>query len=331
MNVGIVGAGLIGARRAEIIHRTSETTLRAVADIDLAKAQAITHQFGGEATARWEEVAYHPDIQIVIVATPNHLLSQVALAAVEKGKHVLIEKPMGRTPDEVQAVVEAAKKRSVLVKGGFNHRYHPAIQRAWKLASEGAIGTLLFIRSRYGHGGRPGYEQEWRCKPETAGGGELLDQGIHLIDLARWFLGNFEEVRGFTCTGFWPIAPLEDNAFALLRTRQGQVFSLHSSWTQWKNLFSFEIYGREGSLTIEGLGGSYGMERLIWARRRTAAGPPEEKEELFPGPDRSWELEWNEFVNAVLKGGPFLGTGEDGLAAIRTACTIYEASQVNKK
>jgi len=324
VNVGIIGAGLIGTRRAQIIQKTSGTTLRAVADLDLTKAQAVTNQYGGQATTQWEEVARHPDIQIVIVATPNHLLSPIAQAAAAEGKHLLVEKPMGRTPEEVQAIVEAAQKHGVLVKGGFNHRYHPAIQKAWKLSSEGAIGEILFIRSRYGHGGRPGYEKEWRCHPETAGGGELLDQGIHLIDLGRWFLGEFEQVTGMTATGHWPILPLEDNAFALLRTKKGQVFSLHSSWTQWKNLFSFEIYGREGSLTIEGLGGSYGMERLLWARRRPAGGAPEEQEEKFPGPDLSWQLEWEEFINAIRTKESFLGTAEDGLAAIRIAHAIYE-------
>ncbi len=331
MNVGIVGAGLIGARRAEIVRKTEGTTLCAVADTDLARAQKVAQEFGGQATARWQELVGNPEIQIVIVATPNHLLSPIALEAVKKGKHVLVEKPMGRTPEEVRAFVLEAKKRKVLVKGGFNHRYHPALRRAKQLASEGAVGTLVFIRSRYGHGGRPGYEKEWRCNPEIAGGGELLDQGIHLIDLGRWFLGDFEKTRGLVGTGFWPISPLEDNAFALLRTEKGQIFSLHSSWTQWKNLFSFEIYGTEGSLTIEGLGGSYGTERLIHSRRRPASGPPEEKEEKFPGPDISWQLEWTEFIGAIQSGGSFSGTGEDGLAAIQTAFDIYRSAQDDTK
>ena len=331
MNVGLIGAGRIGIRRAEVLQKTLAAHLIAVADSDLAQAQAIAQPCGAQATTDWEEVARNPKVQAVIVATPHHLLSPVALEAVTQGKHVLVEKPMGRTPEEVQAVIAAAEKNKVLVKAGFNHRYHPAIRRAKQLVSEGAIGELIFIRSRYGHGGRPGYEKEWRCDPKIAGGGELLDQGIHLIDLGRWFLGDFEQTQGAITTGFWPIGPMEDNAFALLRTKKGQIFSFHSSWTQWKNLFSFEIYGKEGSLTVEGLGGSYGPERLIVARRRAASGPPEEKIEEFPGPDLSWQMEWEEFAGAIQNGTPFMGTGKEGLAAIQTAHAIYQAARGGTK
>ena len=325
MKVGIVGAGRIGTRRAEIVHAFPGAELAAVADVDLAKAQAAAARFGGQATSRWEEVVTRDDVEAVVISTPNHLLAPVALAAIECGKHVLVEKPMGRTPEEVYRLVEAGRSKGVRIKAGFNHRYHPAIRRAWELAHQGVVGDLLFIRARYGHGGRPHYECDWRGNPETAGGGELLDQGIHLIDLARWFLGDLEEAVGFTATSFWPIAPLEDNAFALLRSARGQVVSLHASWTQWKNLFSFEVYGRDGALTVEGLGGSYGTERLTWARRHPEFRPPEEERVEFSDPDCSWHLEWEEFVAAIRESRDPVGSGEDGLAAIQGVYAIYEA------
>lgn len=325
MKVGIIGAGRIGMRRAEIVQAVARTELAMVADVDLPQAQAVAARFGGQATRRWEEVVTREDIETVVVATPHRLLAPVALAAVECGKHVLVEKPMGRTPHEVRRLVEAGRARGVRIKAGFNHRYHPAVRRAWEQARQGAIGELLFLRARYGHGGRFGYEHEWRADPETAGGGELLDQGIHLLDLARWFLGDLEEVVGFTATSFWPIGPLEDNAFALLRSAKGQVVSLHASWTQWKNLFSLEVYGRDGALTVEGLGGSYGTERLIWVRRPLEFGPPEEEQVEFPDPERSWQLEWEEFVAAIQEGRDPQGSGEDGLAAIEAVYAIYES------
>ncbi len=329
MNVGIVGAGLMGTRRANTLQALPGNRLIAVADSSPAKAQALARTHGAEALPHWEDLVRRKEIQIVIVSTPHHLLSPIALAAVKNGKHVLVEKPMGRSPEEVEALVKAGRACGVLIKGGFNHRYHPALQKAWKLCSEGAIGEILFIRGRYGHGGRPGYETEWRCHPQTAGGGELLDQGIHLITLARWFLGEFDQVAGMTTTKFWPIAPMEENAFALLRTRQGQVVSLHASWTQWKNLFSWEIYGTLGSLTVEGLGGSYGTERLIQSRRRPESGPPEETQEFFSGPDLSWNLEWQEFLRAIEGKEQLHGSAEDGLAAIRIAYAIYRADRYN--
>ncbi len=328
MKVGIVGAGLIGTRRAEIVRATPGSELAAVADIDLKKAKAVTARFGGAALSRWEDLVSDGGIQAVIVATPNHLLTPVALAAMEQRKHVLIEKPMGRTPEELAKLVESSRKHGVFAAGGFNHRHHPAIRRARELVRQGAIGDLLFIRARYGHGGRTGYEKEWRCQADQSGGGELVDQGIHLIDLARWFLGDFDNVFGWTSTGFWPISPLEDNAFLLLRNGRGQIASLHVSWTQWKNLFSFEVYGKIGSLTIEGLGGSYGVERLIWASRHSSgSGAPEEREEVFPGQDTSWQTEWNHFLTDIQSGRSPEPSAEDGLAAMQIVDAVYRLNR----
>jgi predicted dehydrogenase len=139
-----------------------------------------------------------PDIEIVIVATTHDMLAPIAAEAAGAGKHVLIEKPGARRASELDAVAEAARRTGALVRVGFNHRYHRAIQKARAIFDSGAIGPLLFIRGRYGHGGRPGYEREWRADAALSGGGELLDQGVHLIDLARWFLGDFTRVAGRT-------------------------------------------------------------------------------------------------------------------------------------
>jgi predicted dehydrogenase len=174
------------------------------------------------------------------------------------------------------------------------------------------IGKPMYAIGRYGHGGRPGYQQEWRHVPELAGGGELLDQGIHLIDLSRWFLGEFSEVTGFVGDYFWGArgaagnTRVEDNAFLLLRSAEGSVASLQASWTQWKNMFSFEVYGEDGFLQIHGLGGSYGAEKLTLGRRPSQGGAPDTREvDLSTGKfiglqDEVWALEWQAFVNEVL-------------------------------
>ena len=155
------------------------------------------------------------------------------------------------------------------------------------LCDAGALGPLLYLRGRYGHGGRLGYDREWRADPAVAGGGELLDQGVHLIDLSRWFLGDFVEVAGRVGTYFWNM-PVEDNGFSVLRTAAGQVAWLHASCTEWKNLFCFEIFGRDGKLQIDGLGGSYGVERLTFYRMLPQMGPPETTIWEYPGEDLSW-------------------------------------------
>jgi predicted dehydrogenase len=211
----------------------------------------------------------------------------------------------------------------VLVKVGFNHRFHPAIQKARNLFDEGAIGPLMYIRARYGHGGRLGYEREWRADPRIAGGGELLDQGVHLIDLARWFAGDFTDVRGWIETFFWRM-PVEDNAFLLLRAAGGQVAWLHVSCTEWKNLFCLEIFGRGGKLQIDGLGGGYGIERLTFYRMLPSMGPPETTTWEYPGDDESWDEEYRHLLACIHDGQPVSGGLEDALAALEVVRAVYE-------
>ena len=198
------------------------------------------------------------------------------------------------------------------------------------MVQSGKIGSLMYIRAAYGHGGRPGYDQEWRADADLAGGGELLDQGVHIVDLCRWFLGDFVQVIGMLGTWFWQMAPLEDNGFALLRAAGGQVATLHTSWTQWKNLFRMEIFGKDGYLLIEGLGGSYGTETLTIGIRRLESGPPIVESQEFPGPDISWRAEWEEFKAAIQEGRQPLGNGHDGYQAARTIDAIYESARTGK-
>jgi predicted dehydrogenase len=229
---------------------------------------------GAESSQDWEHTVARADVDLVVVATTHDLLAPVAARAAAAGKHVLVEKPGARRAAELDPVAEAAKTSRALVRIGFNHRYHPAFQKARAILSSGELGDPMFVRARYGHGGRPGYNREWRACPEVSGGGEAIDQGVHLIDLARWFLGDFVEVKGFARALYWDMR-VEDNAFLLLRTATGCIASLHASWTEWKNLFSFEYSGRLGKLEISGLGGSYGPERLTHYRMLPEMGPPE--------------------------------------------------------
>jgi predicted dehydrogenase len=248
---------------------------------------------------------------------------------VEHGKHVLIEKPAARSAAELAPIVKLARSRGVTVKVGFNHRFHPAIHKAKALVEAGEVGPLMFIRGRYGHGARVGYEREWRANPAVSGGGEMLDQGVHLVDLARWFLGDFPEVSGHVGTFFWNM-PVEDNGFALLRTAAGQVAWLHASCTEWKNMFSLEIYGRTGKLQIDGLGGSYGVERLSFYRMLPQMGPPETTIWEYPGEDGSWKAELADLLDAVERHRDPCGTLEDALAALQVIQKLYDAAPLGR-
>ena len=262
------------------------------------------------------------DVDAVFVATTHDQLAPIAAAAAAAGKHVLIEKPGARNAAELDEVASAARNSGVAVRVGFNHRYHRAFRKAREIFESGALGEMMFIRGRYGHGGRPGYDREWRAVPAVSGGGELIDQGAHLIDLSRWFLGDFPCVRGSARTYFWDM-PVEDNGFLLLETARGQTAFLHASWTEWKNLFSFEISGRVGKLEISGLGGSYGTERLTWYKMSPEMGPPETLAWEYPMSDDSWEAENAAFLEDIRLGRQPDPGISDAQAALRVIESIY--------
>ena len=263
-----------------------------------------------------------------IVATIVKWLAPITLFAVQNGKHVIVEKPAGMTSEELEPILDIAHKNHLTVKVGFNHRYHPALLKAKELlsAKQNEIGPVMFIRGRYGHGGRVGYDREWRADRTLSGGGELIDQGVHLIDLARWFLGDFTKIEGFAKTYFWDM-PVDDNAFLSLRKEDGRAAWLQVSCTEWKNLFSFEIYCKYAKLMIDGLGGSYGVERLSYYQMLEEMGPPETTIYEFPRGDKSWELEFKEVVDAIEQGQPLtMGDISDAYEALQIVEKLYATS-----
>jgi len=325
--VAIVGAGLIGGKRATALQAVGGSTLVAVADVDRARAEEFGKKFGCAAYTDWREVVGRDDVDVVTIAVPNKFTLPIALAALGGGKHILSEKPFGRNREEAEAMLVAAREKKRLVKVGFNHRFHPAIFKAKELLDRDTIGKVLFIRAKYGHGGRLGMEKEWRFQKEVSGGGELLDQGVHLIDLCRWFAGDFEEVFGIADTKFWP-TDLDDNAFALLR--KGTVTaSIHVSTTNWKNTFVFEVFGERGFLTVDGLGRSYGEETLTVGRRKPEFGVPDIEVLKFPPEDVSWVEEWKNFLAGLKGEGALIGDGADGAAVNRYVEAIYASSAQN--
>jgi len=324
MNIAIIGCGFIGEKRAKALR--GQHKLVVCCDTNLSRAEGLAAKYpGAEATSDWAYAASRPDVDIVCVATVHNALPAVTLAAAVAGKHVLVEKPAARRAAELDSVVEACARTGALVRIGFNHRHHRAFRQARQIVDSGALGPLMFVRGRYGHGGRIGYDKEWRAVPELSGGGEAIDQGLHLIDLARWFFGDFPSVKGEMGTFFWDM-PVEDNAFFLLRTAAGQVASLHATWTEWKNTFSFELYGKTGKLEITGLGGSYGLERLAHYQMLPEMGPPPTTIWEYPMADDSWENEFDTFVDDIrLARQPNPGLG-DAQAALRIVESVYQQS-----
>src|SRR5579859_100357 len=326
MNYAIIGCGLIGKKRLAGLPAGSR--LAVACDTNLARAEELVKlAAAGRPVADFKQAVVSSQVDAVIVATVNAALAEVSAAAIRAGKPVLVEKPAGVSAKQIDGLIALAKKHGVCVRVGFNHRYHPAFLKAREIFESGVMGELMFVRARYGHGGRVGYDKEWRANPKLSGGGELIDQGIHLIDLAHWFLGDFQKIDGYATTYFWKM-PVDDNAFLSLRTAKGQTAWLHVSCTEWKNLFSFEIYGRNTKLHIEGLGGSYGIEKLYHYQMKPEMGIPDTQVYEFPGPDESWRIEMTEFEKDIqLKRKPDAGLKE-AKATLQVVGQIYRQSGI---
>ncbi len=295
--IGIIGCGLIGQKRSQSLGLKGKLIACADPDIDRAKKIASSKEI--KVFKDWKKLLEVKEIDIVIIATPHNQLFKIIIQAYKMKKHILVEKPGSKNLKEMIKIISKVKNNKIKIKVGFNHRYHPSIIKAKKIIKSGIIGKPMYLRARYGHGGRPRYEKEWRAKPSISGGGELIDQGSHLIDLSRLFLGEFSEVTGFINTYFWKMS-VEDNAFLTLKTNSNKIAFLHVSWTEWKNMFSFEIFCSHGKLDINGMGGSYGQEQLTLYKMSKKMGIPKQRKWRFKLKDISWKTEINDFYDDII-------------------------------
>jgi predicted dehydrogenase len=273
-----------------------------------------------------ELLSLRPDV--VIVAVTHDRLASLAKDALRAGAHVLVEKPGGLGSAQIEALAREATEAGKLVKVGFNHRFHPALAELAAEVHSGSHGELMYILGRYGHGGRIGYDREWRADPARSGGGELIDQGMHLLDLSNWLAGPLPLHSALLKTHFWDTS-VEDNAALVLgdvEDRSSPWAMLHVTWTEWKNMFSLEVYCRTAKLEVEGLVRSYGTQRLRIYRMRPELGPPELEEREYPSEDQSWRLEWEHFADAIARGCPLVGGLDDALYAWQRVEDAYATS-----
>jgi predicted dehydrogenase len=298
LRVAIIGCGLIGQKRAAALRPGDE--LLACHDIEMTAAGALAGQHGAKACPTLEDLlATRPEV--VIIATSHDRLAELTARALEAGAHVLVEKPAGLSSAQLDGLIECQESTGRRVKVGFNHRFHPAIARAADEVHGGRHGDLMYVRARYGHGGRIGYDREWRAQPSRSGGGELIDQGMHLLDLVHWLAGPLSLHSALLRTQFWDTR-VEDNAALILGaagSRTEPWAMLHVSWTEWKNLFSLEIYCRRAKIQVDGLVRSYGPQRLRIYRMGAELGPPDLQEVAYPEEDLSWTREWEHFAEAL--------------------------------
>lgn len=323
LRVAIVGCGLIGAKRASALAPDDE--LLACYDVNEQATRELSEQYQARACATLEEL-FATGPEVVIVATVHDQLAGLAERALQADAHVLVEKPAGVSTAQLDRLIECQRASGRLAKVGFNHRFHPGITRAAEEVHSGRHGELMHLRARYGHGGRVGYDREWRAEPARSGGGELVDQGMHLLDLTHWLAGPLPLHCALLRTHFWD-TPVEDNAALILgdaESRTDPWAMLHVSWTEWKNLFSLEVYCRTAKIQVDGLVRSYGPQRLRIYEMGPELGPPELEEISYPDEDHSWQREWASFTSAIDSGDERLING--GLSDARYAWEQIEAA-----
>ena len=321
MRFGLIGCGKIGIKRAESMPNGS--SLVGCYDSNIQNAKSFASEFNVNAYENLEDLINCKEIEAVLVATTHDKLSELTEISLNASRHVFVEKPGAISYSEFKAVAKIAKEKDLKIHVGYNHRYHPAIIHAFKIVAEGSIGPIMFIRGRYGHGGRVGYEKEWRANKLKSGGGELIDQGTHLLDLAIGLLGPVSLDYSAIPTYFWDMQ-VEDNAFLSVKNSKDSLAFLHASCTEWKNMFSLEIYGETGKLEINGLGRSYGLETLTLHKMKPEMGPPETETWTYPESDQSWMRELKEFINDIETGSNNSDNVESSLEILRIIEEVYQ-------
>lgn len=318
MRVAVIGCGGIGVRRGTAIENVEGASVTIGVDVVEDLAKRFGERFGCESSTDWESAVTRDDVDMVVVATANNAHAPVSVRAMAAGKHVICEKPLARNPAECEAMVSAAQRHGVLLKTGFNHRYSHQTWKAHELIQDGAIGNIIFARGRTGHGKGEELSRRWFGNFDLSGGGTFLDNGVHLLDLSRWFMGDFVEAKGNIHTHLPALGKCEDNGFGIYKTADGRICQLQSSWTQWKGYLFLEIFGDQGEILI-----NYDDQTCTLIRRGAEATVWQ-----YAGvPDRSWEREIEEMQAAIREGRQPLANGYDGWQAVRMAYAVYESHE----
>jgi predicted dehydrogenase len=316
LNVAIIGCGLIGRKRAEALKGLAN--LSGCHDVNSGAAKQFAQDFACVVSGDLDSILNNQEIDAVFIATRHNSLGLLAKQAIENGKNVFIEKPGAINHSALKDIENLAKNTNLHIHVGYNHRYHRGIRKAIQLAHSGELGKILFLRA-------VGYNNEWRADKNLSGGGELIDQGTHLLDLSQAFLGDITLEYGATPNYFWDM-PVEDNAFIVVKNQSGAIGFLHASCTEWKNTFSLEVYGETGKLEINGLGGSYGIEKLTYYKMLPEMGPPETHSWEFPMPDDSWKIEVEEFIRDIENRTSFSSNIESSTGVLGLVSEIYKGS-----
>jgi len=326
LKVGIAGYGIVGKRRRKFIDQNS--MLQTVAVCDQYFEEEGVMPDGMRVSPNYKQLLKIP-LDVLFVCLPNYLAPEVTIAGLENGLHVFCEKPPGSTVADIERVIDVEKRHAgLLLKYGFNHRFHNSVRDALKIVKSKEFGEIINLRGIYGKSKIIPFSGGWRAERKYSGGGILLDQGIHMVDLMRIFCGEFIDVKSYVSNRYWK-HNVEDNAYALMRDTRGRIAILHSSATQWQHRFTLDIAFTEGYLRLEGIltgSKSYGEEKLIIGRRNESDTGTAREEVMTYLEDNSWRDEINQFANEIANGLPVKnGSSTDALATMKLVYRIYWA------
>jgi predicted dehydrogenase len=330
LRFAVVGCGAFGARRVNALGKIG-APLTCIADTNEELVKNLAGEVGCDYHTDYREAVKRKDVDCVIVPTPNKFHAPISIEALSNKKHVICEKPLARTPQEARDMVDAAKENGVFLKTGSNLRYFSNVRKAKELLDDGAIGDSLFIRGWIGHDGQK-VLHKWNTDKEMAGGGTLLDNGAHILDLFRWFFGDFAECVGYTQTLHMPIE-VEDNGVGLFRKEDGKTGLIQSSWTEWSGYMYMEVYGSKGSIVIDNRGERIGNTGKWLITSNTIHTTKEGVRQVFDysnEPPQSYELELKDFIQAVKDGRQPLASGYDGMKVVEMVHGIYESSKTGR-
>lgn len=330
LKVGIAGYGVVGIRRRKYIDLHPNLKTVAVCDIKF-KDTDITEDHGAKVYTNYKDLLKE-DLDVLFVCLTNDIAAEVTMAGLKKGLHVFCEKPPGRDLKDIYDVIQVEKEMPDLkLMYGFNHRYHDSVKKAFEIVKTKELGKIINIRGVYGKSKIISFQSDWRTKRDIAGGGILLDQGIHMVDLIRMFVGDFEKIHSFVDNSFWN-HDVEDNAYALMKTKSGIVAFLHSTATQWRHRFNLEISLEKGSIILSGIlsgSKSYGAETITvaYAKHEDQGGDPLEITTRY-NEDNSWRDEVEYFANCIVKNHKIAqGSSEEAYKTMELVYRIYCADE----
>jgi len=322
VKVGVIGIGSFGEKRAAAVNSCINGALKGIADINIEKAKSVGEKLGVQ-HYNVEDLLSNEEIEVVIICVPNKYHMPVAISSLNARKHILCEKPLARTAEEARQMVVAAQEAGKALKTGSNHRYFQSVIKAHEIVCDDLIGDVISFNGRIGNDGER-INKSWYWDKEITGGGAMLDNGCHLLDIARWFMGDFYEASGLVTNVYWKDCPVEDTATGIFITKDGRMATINSSWRQLSGYFQFEINGTVGYITVDGRFDTHGGDNLYWQSDKN-------KGEILSTnyghvKPNSYVLELEKFFSDIEKGLEPKPSGKDGLEVVKMVEAVYRSS-----